>query len=468
MRLRTWVATSVCVCVTLGACLTAAAQIPRKLNYQVMLTDDLDQPLADEAVQLVFTIYDDELTGTALWTETQNVTTNGIGVVTVLLGDVTPMDYVLSGPIWLEVEVDGATLSPRREIATVPFASWSATASDATMLGGAEAQEYVLADDLDGPGTVNNPSNPVDWNMLFDVPAGFADGVDDTGSGGDGHSLDADDGSPVDALYVDSDGNVGIGAQGEDRALYVGGTSPTDAVVSLEEEQHAGAVSVRTQAGALVAKLSSDTSDTGGGTLWLARDGIWGGFYARGNWQGSGEPRVGIGGTVRSVTFDMSYEGTNCVDLPVDAIDAGETRDEPGVGSIQAANDLDLTYQNVTTVASRTIDVPTNGYVFVMGTAEVRMYAGGGGGACTAKFGASMSVNAWSDAAQEMTIALPGTMPEAWYYTQATAQGLFQVNAGSNTFHMNAQELYGEVWVGSRQLTVMFFPTAYGSVDTTD
>ena len=40
----------------------------------------------------------------------------------------------------------------------------------------------------------------------------FPDGSTQTSAaGGDGHSLDADDGSPVDAVYVDADGDVGIG-----------------------------------------------------------------------------------------------------------------------------------------------------------------------------------------------------------------------------------------------------------------
>ena len=48
------------------------------------------------------------------------------------------------------------------------------------------------------------------WENLTDVPADFADGVDDAGPG-DGHSLDAADGSPTDMVYVDNGGEVGVG-----------------------------------------------------------------------------------------------------------------------------------------------------------------------------------------------------------------------------------------------------------------
>lgn len=51
---------------------------------------------------------------------------------------------------------------------------------------------------------------------------------------------------------------------------------------------------------------------------------------------------------------------------------------------------------------------------------------------------------------------------------QAGEQGLFQVSEGNNTSHMNIQEINGDVRVSGRQLTVMFFPTAYGLVDVTD
>ncbi len=37
---------------------TSPAVVPQKINYQVMLTDDADQPLADQAVALEFTIFD--------------------------------------------------------------------------------------------------------------------------------------------------------------------------------------------------------------------------------------------------------------------------------------------------------------------------------------------------------------------------------------------------------------------------
>ncbi len=58
------------------------------------------------------------------------------------------------------------------------------------------------------------------WENLTDVPADFADGVDDADPG-DGRSLDAADGSPTDMVYVDNDGEVGVGTTSPSDVLEV-------------------------------------------------------------------------------------------------------------------------------------------------------------------------------------------------------------------------------------------------------
>ncbi|MBN2564613.1 MAG: hypothetical protein JXB46_02775 [Candidatus Eisenbacteria bacterium] len=198
------------------------------------LTDHADQPLADEAVSMVFTIYDAATDGTALWTETQNPTTNSVGAVSVLLGSVNPIDCEFDAPRRLEIEVDGEVLSPRRELVTSPYAARAATADNADRLGDVEAGEYALLDDI--------------------------------GAMGDGHSLDADDGSLTDALYVESDGTVRVGAQGRARSLCVGGTSQFDASVSLTDGMYGGEIALRDPAGVLVGWLKADESTGGGRT----------------------------------------------------------------------------------------------------------------------------------------------------------------------------------------------------------
>jgi hypothetical protein len=197
----------------------AAAQYPSVMNYQVMLTNDLDEPLADQSVELVFRVYENETGGVAQWTETHNTTTNSIGVASVVLGSITPLPlYDWLGLFWLEIEVDGEVMSPRRRLTSSPYALMS---FDTMRLDGEVPSYYATDDELSASGTINSPSNPVDWTMLKNVPSGIADGTDDVGGAGDGHSLDAWDGDPVDAVWVAGNGKVGIGTTNPTATMHV-------------------------------------------------------------------------------------------------------------------------------------------------------------------------------------------------------------------------------------------------------
>lgn len=89
----------VCAATLLLAASPSPAQIPQKMNYQMMLTDDSDQPLVDQSVQLVFRIYGQESGGSWLWSQTHDVMTNSIGVVSVILGSSNPISVDFSGPL---------------------------------------------------------------------------------------------------------------------------------------------------------------------------------------------------------------------------------------------------------------------------------------------------------------------------------------------------------------------------------
>jgi len=190
-----------------GAC---PAQWPHEMNYQVMLTDDMDIPLVNQPVSLMFRIYDAEVGGSLIWAEPQNATTNSIGVVSVALGSVNPFGFMTFDSTWLEVEVNGEIMSPRRRLVESPYAMVALEAGNAYELDNLPASSYAQYIDLSSPGVINIPSNPLEWTRLKNVPPGFADGVDNAGSG-DGHSLDADDGDPENVVYVSHEGLTRIG-----------------------------------------------------------------------------------------------------------------------------------------------------------------------------------------------------------------------------------------------------------------
>jgi hypothetical protein len=105
----------------------------------------------------VFRIFGQESGGSQLWSEVHNVTTNSIGVESVVLGSTAPLSIDFSGPLWLLVEAEGEVLLPGRELTSAPYAFH-----------------------------------------------------DEVGGAGDGYSLDAVDGSPVDAVYVNGEGWVDV------------------------------------------------------------------------------------------------------------------------------------------------------------------------------------------------------------------------------------------------------------------
>ena len=428
---RTRIAALLAAALALAVAATCAAQIPQKMNYQVMLTDDADQPLADQTVEMVFSIWDEGVSVLPLWTETQNVTTNSIGVVSVILGSVNPIDIDFDVPLWLEVEVDGEVLSPRREIVGAPYAL-----------------------------------------------------TDEAGGSGDGHSLDADDGTPTDAVYVDGNGYVGIGTTTPNRhldvrgnvqvggtneatSLMVGGENAYNAAVGIQSiTDRGGLITLSDGTGLLKAELGTSMGMDGGAYLVLYRDNAlaWG-FNLDGDGDGSGEPLMEITGTSREVVFDMDASGDESVQLPGSSVSRSEVRDEPGVASRQTSDWIDLTLGSVTSVASRQIVVPDDGYVFAMGTAQVefensvtqRHYA---------VFGISETYGAFSDYAQLTAVEIPSGMPAGWHNQHISVQGLFAVSAGANNFYFNAHESDGICTVRGRHLTLMYFPTAYGTVDT--
>ncbi|MEA3409193.1 MAG: hypothetical protein U9Q95_02485 [Candidatus Eisenbacteria bacterium] len=419
----------------LAAAATCTAQIPEKINYQVMLTDDADQPLAEQSVQLVFRIYNVDAGGGSLWTETHNVVTNSIGVVSVVLGTYNPLSLAFDGPLWLQVAVDGEIMSPRRELTSAP---------------------YALS--VSGSG------------------------------GGDGHSLDADDGSPTDALYVDANGDVGIGTTSPQAELHVseelqvgstatlgaltvhGGSAANGAIRLQGEGVDGGSIYIDGGMGATCVTLGPTNQAGGGGRLMLGKnDGGTTGVLLEGNYNDDEEPGLLMTGSTRSLQLYMGG-GSNdySVFLPEDSINASEILDEPGVASIQTGSYTNLTLSNVTSVAARTMtDVPADGFVFVMATAEL-VFANSPSQDHTAKFGVSEFQNVWSTHAQETQIQIPAGLPEGNYRYHVAASALFAVSEGSNTFYLNAQELAGGCVVEARQLTLMYFPTSYGAVDTTD
>jgi hypothetical protein len=474
----------------LGSC-NASAQVPQMMNYQVMLTDDGNEPLADQAVTLVFRIYDDPSTGTQQWTETHNVTTNSIGVVSVILGETTPLPVArFDAALWLEVQANGEILLPRRKLVSAPYALHA---------------------------------------IDSDSAAGTADG----------YSLDASDGSPVDAVYVEADGDVGMGTTAPVWDVHVHrtsgnayghfttattGTGPTDGLVVgaeaagagylwnyedanlvfgtndqtmvvldaadavkvgnsyswsgrldvyrlgvtppqvvLNTDAYGGNATFSDEAGNTTVLASADNSGTGG-MLHVSRDATYNvdeGIDLNGNWAGAEQPALRVLGTDRMAGFYMGNSANASVQLPADAIGDTEVLDEPGVARNENLASFALT-GGVDIITSRSVTVPAAGYVLAVGKCNILLthYSG----TATAAY-VGLSSTTSIPAAQQTFVQLPPLASNGTYAHVVACSEIFEVGAaGTYTFYFLADESSGSGSVDTAVLTLAYFPTAYGTV----
>jgi hypothetical protein len=92
------------------------------ISYQGTLTDPSGNPV-NATVTMVFALYDAASGGNRLWgPETQSVQVSN-GLFHVLLGSVTAIDpEPLSGDLYLDIKVNGETLTPRELLTSVAYA----------------------------------------------------------------------------------------------------------------------------------------------------------------------------------------------------------------------------------------------------------------------------------------------------------------------------------------------------------
>lgn len=144
----------------------ATAAPPGTMNYQGVLRDAAGAPIVGSA-SVEFSIWDASTGGSMLWDETVGVTAVA-GVFDAVLGltnQLDPADFV-AGPLWLELQVNSQTLTPRQELTSVPWALWSSRA------------DLAVALDDPGPASYQVPlGGVIDWyafSAADPVPDGYA------------------------------------------------------------------------------------------------------------------------------------------------------------------------------------------------------------------------------------------------------------------------------------------------------
>ncbi len=155
--------------------------------------------------------------------------------------------------------------------------------------------------------------------------------------------------------------------------------------------------------------------------------------------------------------------GNASVGLPTDAVSAPEILDEPGTAS-STSNTSTLISTTATVLLSRTITVPDDGYVFVIGTTQAQI-GHSVGTSSTLNVGVSNSASVLP-VNQDVGWLIPPGSSTATYTLPITVQGLFEVSAGSNSFYLlglsatATATMYGL----DKQLTLIYIPTNYGTV----
>jgi hypothetical protein len=184
-----------------------------------------------------------------------------------------------------------------------------------------------------------------------------------------------------------------------------------------------------------------------------------------------GSAEIGFGAVGSA---EIETDGVGASEIATDAVGASEVLDnslteadlsnEPGVASWAYFSDISMD-GTVKTLLSRTINAPAAGYVLVIATAQVHI-AHTTGTLSNAQFGVSSTAGVFPDN-QDVFVIEPSAAPTAIYRSVITVHGLFTTPGGSDEFFFLGRKYGGSFDVDNFQLTVIYFPTAYGTVDAT-
>jgi outer membrane lipoprotein-sorting protein len=316
------------------------AQVPKKVSYQGVLKDGSGAVVPDGDYDLTFRLYDVETGGTALWIETQTATVVR-GVFNVMLGTSNPLNLAFDKTYWLGVRVDGnPELSPRIELNSSPYSLNSRTVEDGAITGAKIATDQVVR-------SVNGLTDNIVLNAGPNVSiVSYLDTltISSTGGGaGDGHSLDAADGSPVDAVYVDNYGDVGIGTTNPGINLHIYDTTNSVTGIRLQNTNTGSTAAERIYFDNEEGQLAG-IQVLGSGSIYPNRMSIF-------NNRNSGYIQMATGGTAR-----MTIDETGNIDLGEVTI---ESTGDVGIGTSNPVSNIDIVDNSNSVIGLRFVNTNT-------------------------------------------------------------------------------------------------------------
>jgi len=247
----------------------AIAEPPRTINYQGHLEDG-SGVIINRTLEMTFKIYDVISGDTNLYEQTLSVTVNN-GIYNVILGPF-PISLAFDDQYFLGVTVaDDEEMKPRQPLTSVPYALNPGPEGPSGPKGdqGVQGPQGPTGETGEqGPQGIQGPQGFVGetgeqgptGETGEQGPQGVQGNADD--------SLDAADGTPANALYVDNAGNVSIGTTYSPHAnLHIEDNEEgLDYALKIENRNY-GTVAGSSGTGVLFSSGGSGTNNRGKGAL---------------------------------------------------------------------------------------------------------------------------------------------------------------------------------------------------------
>jgi hypothetical protein len=143
----------------------ASPAVPQVIQFSGQLSETAGggfETISADHVSVTFTLYENQDSGTALWSETDDVEVDAQGQYTALIGSASPNGlplnlFTMGQAHWLGVRVQGLEEQPRALLVSVPYAL---KAGDAGTLGGLPPSAFLMAASGTASGSGSSSSIP--------------------------------------------------------------------------------------------------------------------------------------------------------------------------------------------------------------------------------------------------------------------------------------------------------------------
>ena len=130
------------------------AQSPQSFKYQAVYRDNTGSIIADQSIAVQIKLLQGSATGTEVFTETHNTSTNAFGLFNIEIGSVNPTDLASinweSGPYYVNTSINGTDFGTS-QLLSVPYALHAKTAESITGgISGHYVGELIGTDGEDG------------------------------------------------------------------------------------------------------------------------------------------------------------------------------------------------------------------------------------------------------------------------------------------------------------------------------